>query len=70
MTIALTLFYICTIVFVGTFLFVAIDWLEPNPRLAFIFKCALLAAGGVTIIMQLIRSASGLERPAIGGSEL
>jgi hypothetical protein len=60
MTIALTLIYISAIVFVGTVLFAAVEWLEPNHRIAFIFKCALLGAGGVAIVHQLFKSAVGM----------
>jgi hypothetical protein len=31
------------------------DWLEPNRRLAIIFKCAILAAGGAAIANQLLQ---------------
>jgi hypothetical protein len=39
---------------VGVFLFVAVDWLEPNRRLASVFKCAILAAGGAVIARHLL----------------
>jgi hypothetical protein len=57
MTILLALLYMSAIIFVGTFLFVMVDVLEPNARLAFVFKCALLAAGGSAVMAQLFRSA-------------
>jgi hypothetical protein len=57
MTVALALIYISVIIFVGTVLFAAVEWLEPNPRVAFIFKCALLGAGGTAIAHQLFRFA-------------
>ena len=57
MTVALALLYISAIVFVGAVLFAAVEWLEPNPRVAFIFKCALLAAGGAAIAHKIFRSA-------------
>ncbi len=60
MTVASALLYISAITFVGTFLFVTVDWLEPNPRLAFVFKCALLGSGGAVIVKQLMRSAVGM----------
>jgi hypothetical protein len=60
MTIALALIYISAIVFVGTVLFAAVEWLEPNPGVAFVLKCALLGAGGVAIAHQLFRSAVGM----------
>ena len=37
----------------SAFLFAAADWLEPNRRLAIVFKCAILAAGGTAIAEQL-----------------
>ena len=49
MTIALTVLYIFAIFFVGQFLFLSVDLLEPNPRLAVILKCALLGVGGAAI---------------------
>jgi hypothetical protein len=60
MTIASALIFISAIMFVGTLLFVAVDWLEPNPRIAFIFKCALLGVGGAAIAHQLFQSAVGM----------
>ena len=39
---------------IGAFLFVAVDWLEPNRRLAVIFKCALIAAGAAVIANRLL----------------
>lgn len=60
MTVALALIYTSAITFVSAFLFFAVDWLEPNPRLSLVFKCALLAAGGVAIMTQLLRPASGM----------
>ena len=60
MTIALALLYISAITFAGTFLFVLVDVLEPNPRLAFVFKCALVGAGGAAIMTQLFRSAMSM----------
>src|SRR5262249_38569088 len=49
MTAALALLYSSAIIVVGAFLFVAVDWLEPNRRLALVFKCTILAAGGAAI---------------------
>ena len=49
MTAALVLLYSSAIIVVGVFLFIAVDWLEPNHRLALVFKCAILAAGGAVI---------------------
>jgi hypothetical protein len=31
-----------------------VEWLEPSPRLAIVFKCAILAAGGAAIANQLL----------------
>jgi hypothetical protein len=42
------------IILVGAFLFAAVDWLELNHRLTIIFKCAILAAGGIAIAEQLL----------------
>ena len=40
--------------FAAAFLFAAVERLEPNRRLAIVFKCAILAAGGVAIANQLL----------------
>jgi hypothetical protein len=32
----------------------AVDWNEPNRRLALLLKCAILAAGGAAIANQLL----------------
>jgi hypothetical protein len=50
----LAFLYISAISYVGAFLFVAVDRLEPSPRLALIVKCAILAAGGAAIAKQLL----------------
>jgi hypothetical protein len=50
----LAVLYVSTISLVAAFLFAAIEWLEPNRRLAIIFKCAILAAGGAAIAKQLL----------------
>ena len=52
---ALTSIYVSAIILVGAFLFVAVDWLEPNRRLAVIFKCAIIAAAGAAIANRLLR---------------
>ena len=54
MTAVLARLYICAIIIVGAFLFAAVDWLEPNRRLATVFKCAILVAGGAAIAKQLL----------------
>jgi hypothetical protein len=54
MTAALALLYNSAIIIVGAFLFVAVDWFEPNRLLALVFKCAILAAGGVAIAKHLL----------------
>jgi hypothetical protein len=46
--------YISLIILTCSFLFAAVDWFEPNRRLALFFKCALLAAGGAAIANQLM----------------
>jgi hypothetical protein len=46
MTNPLALLYISWIGFVGASLFLSVDRLEPNPWVAILLKCALLAAGG------------------------
>jgi len=51
---AQTSIYASGIILVGAFLFVAVDWLEPNRRLAVIFKCALIAAGAAVIANRLL----------------
>lgn len=54
MTAILISIHVSLIIFLGAFLFAAVDWLEPNRRLAIIFKCAILAAGGMAIAEQLL----------------
>jgi hypothetical protein len=54
MTAILTSLYVSTIILVGAFLFRAVEWLEPNRRLAIVLKCAILAAGGAVIAKQLL----------------
>jgi hypothetical protein len=49
-----SIYYASAIVFVGAFLVVAVDQFEPTPRLAVIFKCAIIAAGGAAIAKQLL----------------
>jgi hypothetical protein len=46
--------YICAIIVIGASLFLVVDELEPNPRLAVIFKCAIVAASGGAIASQLM----------------
>jgi hypothetical protein len=41
--------YIAAIILVAALLFAAVERLEPNYRLAIVFKCAILAAGGAAI---------------------
>jgi hypothetical protein len=54
MWVALTFVYASAIILVAAFLFVAIDWLEPNRLLASLFKIAILAAGAAAIANQLL----------------
>jgi hypothetical protein len=46
--------YIAAIILVAALLFAAVERLEPNYRLAIVFKCAILAAGGAAIAKQLL----------------
>jgi hypothetical protein len=57
MTAILAVLYALAITLIGAFLFTAVDWLEPNRRLAIAFKCAILAAGAAAIANH--RPASG-----------
>jgi hypothetical protein len=50
----LAVLYVSAIIIVCACLFAAVDWLEPNRRLAIVFKCAILAAGGAAIAKQLL----------------
>jgi hypothetical protein len=52
---ALTFIYATAIIFAGSFLFGAVDWFEPNRRLAIVLKCAILAAAGAAIADKLRR---------------
>ncbi len=45
--------YVCAIVAIATVLFLAVDELEPNRRLAVFLQCAILATGGGAIANQL-----------------
>ena len=54
MTALPTSLYVSAIILVGAFLFTAVEWLEPDRRLAIVFKCAILAAGGAAIAAQLL----------------
>ena len=54
MTAILTSLHVSAIIFVGAFLFTGVDWLEPNRRFAIILKCAIVAAGGIAIVEQLL----------------
>ena len=42
MSLALALLHISAICLVGALLFTAVEWFEPNRRLAIVFKCAIL----------------------------
>jgi hypothetical protein len=46
--------YICGIIIIAGFLLAAVELFEPNRRLAVIFKCAILTAGGAAIANQLM----------------
>jgi hypothetical protein len=51
---ALVLIYTFATIFVGAFLFAAVERIEPNPRLAVIFKIAIIAAGIAAIANQVL----------------
>ena len=53
MTHPLSVLFISWIGFVGVVLFLAVDQLEPNPRLAIVLKSALLATAGAAIASHL-----------------
>jgi hypothetical protein len=50
----LALLYVSAVIFVAAFLFAAVELLEPDRRLAIVFKCAILAAGGAAAAKQLL----------------
>jgi hypothetical protein len=41
MAAVLAILHASAIIFIGAFLFTAVDWLEPNRWVAIVFKCAL-----------------------------
>jgi hypothetical protein len=49
----------------AAFLFVAVENLEPNLRVAIVLKCAILAAGGAAIANQFV-ALSRLSNPSQG----
>ena len=51
---ALTSIYASVIILLAAFLFVAVEQFEPNPRLAIIFKCAIIAATGAAIANHVL----------------
>jgi hypothetical protein len=51
---ALIFIYASAIILVAAFIFVAIDWLEPNRLLATVFKMAIPAAGAAAIANGLL----------------
>jgi len=46
--------YTCAIIAIAVILFLAVDELEPNRRVAFVLQCAILATGAGAIVNQLI----------------
>ena len=46
--------YTCAIIAIAVILFLAVDELEPNRRVAFVLQCAILATGGGAIVNQLM----------------
>jgi hypothetical protein len=55
MSTASAFIYVSAIILMGAFLFGAVEWFEPNRRLAIVLKCAILAAGGAVIANKLLR---------------
>jgi hypothetical protein len=53
-TAMLALLYVSAVIFVAAFLFAAVELLEPDRRLAIVFKCAILAKGGAAVAKQLL----------------
>jgi hypothetical protein len=51
---ALTSIFASAIILLGAFLFVAVDWLEPDRRLVVVFKIAIVAAGAAAIANHLL----------------
>ena len=49
-----SLLFIFTICLVTAFLFGPVERVEPNRRIAIVFKCAILAAGGAAIANRLL----------------
>jgi hypothetical protein len=45
--------YICEVIIIGACLFLAVDKLEPNRRLAIVLKCVIVVVGGAAIAKQL-----------------
>jgi hypothetical protein len=54
MWVALIYIYALAITLVGAFLFTSVEWYEPSPRLATVFKIAILAAGAAAIAHRLL----------------
>ncbi len=46
--------YVCAIIAIAVILFLAVDELEPNRRIAFFLHCAILATGTGAIVNQLM----------------
>ena len=47
-------FHVFAIIIISSLLFSAIGRLEPDRRLATVFKCALVVTGGMAIVSQLL----------------
>ena len=60
----IALIYALAITLIGAFLFTVVEWYEPNPRLATVFKIAILAAGAAAIANRFLprRAACGHDR--------
>jgi hypothetical protein len=50
----LAVLFTLAIIIIGVFLFAAVEWFEPNTRIAIILKCAILAAGGAVVAKHLL----------------
>jgi hypothetical protein len=47
------MFYVLSIFLIGGLQYGIVDRFEPDRKLAIVFKCAVVATGGVAIISQL-----------------
>ena len=54
MWVALIYIYALAITLIVAFLFTAVEWYEPNPRLATVIKIAIVAAGAAAIANRFL----------------